>query len=67
MAHCTILFPGLLGPDVPIEELPLSEWPDRTQLPLLALLFARGKVHAQQKTSLEHQLLQFGLCATATD
>ena len=57
MAHCKIIYPGLLGPDVPLEELPRSEWPDTKQLPLLSLLFTRGKLHAQPKTSLEHQLL----------
>ena len=57
MAHCKILYPGLLGPDVPLEELARSEWPDQQQLPCLSLLFARAQARAQLQVPFEHQLL----------
>jgi hypothetical protein len=57
VAHCTILYPGLLGPDVPLEELPQSEWPASHSLPNLALLLNRAQVQADTKQSFEHQLL----------
>ena len=57
MAHCTILYPGLLGPDVPLEELPQREWPDSASLPNLALLLSRAQIKVDTKQSFEQQLL----------
>lgn len=57
MAHCTILYPGLLGPDAPLEELARSEWPDNAILPNLALLLNRGQAYAIQKQPFEYQAL----------
>lgn len=57
MAQCTLLYPGLLGPSVPLQELARSEWPDRSALPGLSLLFRRGQRQALARQSFEHQLL----------
>jgi hypothetical protein len=57
VAQCTLLYPGLLGPDVPLHELPRQEWPDKTRLPNLSLLLNRGKLEAIAKHSLEQQIL----------
>lgn len=58
VTHCTILFPGLLGPAVPLMELPRAEWPDKTQLPLLAsLLTLAHRTNASPQHSVEALLL----------
>jgi len=57
VAHCTLLYPGLLGPDAPLEELARSEWPDNAALPNLALLLNRGRAYAIQKQAFEYQAL----------
>jgi hypothetical protein len=57
VARCTLLYPGLLGPAAPLQELPQQEWPGKVELPHLSLLFNRGKESACSKTSLEQQIL----------
>ena len=57
MAHCTLIYPGLLGPDVPLDELPQSEWPDKSSLPNLALLLDRSELAPVSRQSLEQQIL----------
>ncbi|MBI1421936.1 MAG: hypothetical protein GC149_00635 [Gammaproteobacteria bacterium] len=57
MVHCTVLFPGLLGPDAPIAELPRNEWPTNSTLPALSLLLNRSHASAINKQALEHQVL----------
>lgn len=57
MAQCTLLYPGLLGPDVPLEEFPHDEWPDKTNLPNFSLLLNRGRPEAITRQSLEQQIL----------
>lgn len=58
MARCTLIYPGLLGPDVPLEELSRNEWPDKTRYPALSLLLNRGQVQAVVKQPLEAQFLR---------
>jgi len=68
VAQCTVLYPGLLGPDVPLEELPRNDWPDKRQLPNLSLVLNRGKVEAVTRQSLEQQILtSLGYTITAGD
>lgn len=57
MAQCTVLYPGVLGPDVPLEELPRGEWPTSSDLPNLGLLLNRAQVQAITAQSFEQQLL----------
>lgn len=57
MAQCTLLYPGLLGPAVPLEELAPSEWPAIPDWPGLSLLIARARRLALPRQALEHQLL----------
>lgn len=58
MSYCTIYFPGLLGPDVPLEELPKSDWPRAHELPSLSLLLNRGDITAISKAPLERRIFQ---------
>lgn len=57
MSSCTVLYPGLLGPDVPLDELPSSEWPDKKNLPNLSILLNRSQVERIDEFPLEHQVL----------
>ncbi len=57
MTHCHLYYPGLLGPNVPVEELAKDQWPDCTQLPHLCRILARGHKQALNKTSLEARIL----------
>lgn len=57
MAQCTVLYPGLLGPAVPLEELDQSEWPAGSDLPGLSLLFRRGQAKAFARQAFEQQIL----------
>ena len=58
MSHCSLYFPGLLGPDVPLEQLASKEWPGCTQLPHLCKLFTHSHKQALPKCSLEARILQ---------
>ena len=68
MSYCSIYYPGLLGPDVPLDELPKAEWPLSNQLPALALLLNRGQITDVKKTTMERQLLTLlGYAVSAED
>lgn len=54
---CTLLFPGLLGPDAPLQELSLREWPDNSRLPNLLTILKRGRSEARPQTSYEQLVL----------
>ena len=58
MSHCSLYFPGLLGPDVPLEQLASEEWPGCAQLPHLCKLFSHSHQQALPKCSLETRILQ---------
>lgn len=61
MSHCTLLFPGLLGPAVPLDELPRDSWPTKSELPCLSQLLRRGKIKPRERQAFEYQLLtRFG-------
>lgn len=57
MSHCTLLFPGLLGPAVPLEDLPRDAWPPASELPCLCRLLQRGRLRPRARQSLEHHVL----------
>jgi len=57
VARLTLLCPGLLGPAVPLDELPQGDWPGKPQLPNLSLLLNRCQVERINRHSLEHQIL----------
>lgn len=57
MARCQLLYPGLLGPAGPLEELPRGDWPDKTVLPGLSQLFSHAKAEAVTRQSLEYRIL----------
>lgn len=66
VSHCTLVFPGLLGPAVPVEELPGDAWPSAADLPCLSRLLRRGKHQTRSRQSLEYQLLShLGLTTSA--
>lgn len=58
MSHCSLYFPSLLGPDVPLEQLASEEWPGCVQLPHLCKLFSHSYKQALPKCSLEARILQ---------
>lgn len=65
VSHCTLICPGLLGPVVPLEELPAKAWPARSELPCLSRLLRDGKICSHSRQSLEYQILsQLGLAVT---
>lgn len=57
MTTCTIYYPGLLGPDVPLEELPRGEWPVASELPRLAQLLNRAQLQSLRHCSIEARML----------
>lgn len=57
VAQCTLVYPGLLGPSVPLEELAQSEWPEQSELPALSQLLARAQQQPLTKHAFELQLL----------
>ena len=57
MSQCYIYFPGLLGPNAPIEVLAQQEWPGKQDLPHLTTLLARGKTTLLLSTDIETRLL----------
>lgn len=58
MTSCSLYFPGLLGPDVPLEELASREWPGCDQLTNLCKLFSHSQLHTLPASSLEARILQ---------
>ncbi len=54
---CTLYYPGLLGPAVPLEALPAQDWPATEQLPCLTRLFSVSQLQALDKTSIEARIL----------
>ena len=58
MTSCSLYYPGLLGPKVPLEELASREWPGYEQLPHLCKLFSHGQRHSLPASSLEARILQ---------
>lgn len=44
MATCTLYYPGLLGPDVSLEELPAPEWPASKDFPNLCKLLDKADI-----------------------
>lgn len=58
MTSCSLYFPGLLGPDIPLEELASNEWPGCDRLAHLCKLFSHSQQQALQKSSLEARVLQ---------
>lgn len=54
---CTILFPGLLGPDAPLQELPGRDWPDKSRLSNLRAILQRGHSEARPRACYEQQVL----------
>lgn len=60
---CTIYYPGLLGPDVPLEELQEREWPAPDQLNYLCKLFHHGQLgklsERSNKRSIEARILHY--------
>lgn len=58
MSTCTIYYPGLLGPDVPIAELASDEWPDPKQTSHLCKLLSYGKSQASVKISIDARILE---------
>ncbi len=57
MSQCSIYFPGLLGPDVPVEALAKKEWPGNQQLPFTARLLSRGHYTKLTKADFETRVL----------
>jgi len=57
VSQCSIYFPGLLGPDAPLEALDKTEWPGAQKSPLLSKLFTRGQVSALTKDDIETRVL----------
>lgn len=57
MSQCSIYFPGLLGPDVPIKVLDKNEWPGVQQIPNLSKLLSRGHYRALSKADIETRIL----------
>ena len=43
MSTCTVYYPGLLGPNIPIDELTSSDWPGSEQIQNLGKILAYGK------------------------
>ena len=58
MSTCTIYYPGLLGPDVPIEELSSKEWPDTKQTCHLCQLFSLGKALPLTRAGIDARVLE---------
>lgn len=65
MSTCTIYYPGLLGPDVPLNELKRAEWPDINATKNLSKLFssptffsAGHKIQPLTKLSIEARILE---------
>jgi hypothetical protein len=59
---CTILFPGLLGPDAPLQELPRGDWPDKTRLSSLLTILNRGRSEPRPHAPYEQlALTQLGI------
>ena len=58
MSHCSLYFPGLLGPEVPLEQLASDEWPNCAQLPWLCKLFTHSHKQSLPKSSHEARILQ---------
>jgi len=60
---CTIYYPGLLGPDVPLEELQEQDWPAPDQLNHLCKLLSYGKITElplqHNKQSIEVRILHY--------
>ncbi len=58
MSSCSIYYPGLLGPDVPLEQLPHNEWPTCDQLSHLCKFISHGKHQRLPACSIEARMLQ---------
>jgi len=63
VSTCTIYYPGLLGPDVPLEDLPAQDWPQQNQLNHLCKLFSHGRaselLEQGNKRSIEARILSY--------
>jgi hypothetical protein len=57
MACCTIYYPGLLGPDVNLDNLDSKEWPKSGQLPNLHSILFRGKPEFRSRQGIEADIL----------
>ena len=58
MASCTIYYPGLLGPDVNLNDLDSSEWPESDQYNSLCKLLSHGKRQPLPRKGLEARILE---------
>ena len=57
MTNFTIYYPGLLGPDIPLEELPPGDWPAASDLPGLTQILNHAQIHPLRRCSLEARIL----------
>lgn len=68
MSTCTIYYPGLLGPEVPLNELNSAEWPGYKQTTQRCKLFSKGKTQPLTKLSIEARMLEcFGITCSSED
>lgn len=68
MSHCLLYFPGLFGPDIPLQELPDSEWPAAKTFTYLQDLLSRATIERLPGSRLESQLFQLcGAMLETTD
>lgn len=58
MSAISLYYPGLLGPDVPLEQLPHSEWPDCDQFIHLCKFLTHGRQQRLPACSIEARMLQ---------
>lgn len=58
MSTCTIYYPGLLGPDISIEELASNEWPGSNQTRHLCKLFSIAKTQALANIGVDARILE---------
>lgn len=54
---CTLYYPGLLGPEVPLDELPRGEWRAANELTHLAQLFSHAHIQPLRRCSSEARML----------
>ena len=66
MSTCTIYYPGLLGPEVPLNGLNSAEWPGYVQTTNLCKFFSKGNVQPLTKLSIEARMLEcFGIACSS--
>lgn len=58
MSTHTIYYPGLLGPDIQLDDLSSKEWPDVSQVSGLVQLLSCGVVSAVSKLDVEERILE---------